>query len=165
MARLLLVLPLLFAFACGHPDEPERLGRQRLLGYHVRAGADSVLPADVAGFVVTANGLGGYRIAWSGFTGLAQLFTATVTSDGPFIPSSIVGLSGRERITLTTDNAQLDVQSAPDGTVEGVDFVPLTEPIYVDLRIDGAPAPIFFTGADSGRQRQSLYDPVSFTSP
>jgi hypothetical protein len=166
MTRLLVLLPIVFALGCGAPpDSAERLGRQGLLGYHVRAGAASEVPDGDEGFVVTANGLGGYRLAWVAFAGSASVFTATITSDSTFDPASVLGYSGREQIALSADQAEIDVQSVPDGTPDGVDFVPLVDPIYVDLRIDGAPANIYFTGADSSRLRVSRYNPAAFTSP
>lgn len=166
MTRLLLLAPFFLALGCGAPpDAAEHLGQQRLLGYHVRAGAASEVPDGDQGFVVTANGLGGYRIAWVAFAGSPSVFSATITSDGTFDPTSVLGYSGREQITLATDDSEIDVRSVPGDSADGVDFVPLVDPIYVDLRIDGAPASIYFTGADSSRLRASRYDPVAFTSP
>ena len=166
MTRLCVLAPLLFALGCGAPpDHAEHLGQRQLLGYHVRAGAASEVPDGDQGFVVTANGLGGYRIAWVAFAGSTSVFTASITSDSTFDPASVLGYSGREQVTLSADAAEIDAQSVPDGTADGVDFVPLVDPIYVDLRIDGAPANIYFTGADTSRLRVSSYDPVAFTSP
>ena len=66
---------------------------------------------------------------------------------------------------MQADGSALDFSSVPQSAPDGVDLVPSTDPIYVDLRIDGAPAPIFFTGAETSRLRQSGYNPVAFTSP
>jgi len=160
-------LPLLFV-ACAsspRPDSPVRLGAQGALGYHVRAGAASEVPADEIGFVVTANGNGGYRLAWVAVDGSISTFSGSATVDGVIDPASVAGLSGREQLTVSADGSTLDFSSVPGSAPDGVDFVPSTDPIYVDLRIDGAPAPIFFTGADTSRLLQSDYDPVAFTSP
>jgi len=166
--RLLLILPVALVAACSsgpRPDSPERLGARAMLGYHVRAGAASEVPANEVGFVVTANGLGGYRVAWVAVDGSASVFSGSVSSDGPIDPTSIATLSGREDVTLSADHRELDFSSVPGSSADGVDLVPSTDPIYVDLRIDGVPTSgIFFTGADTSRLYQSDYDPVAFTS-
>jgi hypothetical protein len=166
--RLLLILPIGLLAACSSgppPDSPEHLGARALLGYHLRAGAASEVPANEVGFVVTANGLGGYRIAWVAVDGSASVFSGSASSDGTIDPASVAALSGREDVTLSADHRELDFSSVAGSAADGVDFVPSSDPIYVDLRIDGAPAGIFFTGADTSRLYQSAYDPVAFTSP
>jgi len=166
--RLLLILPIALLAACSSgpaPDSPVHLGARAMLGYHLRAGAASEVPSNEVGFVVTANGLGGYRIAWVAFDGTASTFSGSATSDGTIDPTSVAPLSGREDVTITADHREIDFSSVPGGAADGVDFVPSSDPIYVDLRIDGAPAQIFFTGADTSRLRQSDYNPVAFTSP
>ncbi len=166
MTRTLLALAALALTGCGPaPDSPVHLGAQRMLGYHVRAGAASLLPDGDIGFVVTANGQGGYRVAWAAYDGSTHVFSGTINSDGTFDSSSVLPLSGRETITLTTDAREIDVGSTPGAAPDGVDFVPSVDPIYVDLLVDGAPAHVYFTGADTGRLYLSSYDPVAFTSP
>ncbi len=171
MKRLTITLPFvasLFIVGCGHdasPDSPVRLGARGELGYHVRAGAASDVPGDEVGFVVTANGQGGYRIAWVAVDGSVSSFSGNVTSDGVIDPSSIAPFSGREQITLSSDRRSIDFSSVPSSAPDGLDFVPSTDPIYVDLRIDGAAAQIYFTGADTSRLFRSQYNPVAFTSP
>ncbi len=166
MKRLTSFVPLIaFLAGCGAADSPHHLGRAGLLGYHVAAGAATQVPDGADGFVVTANGQGGYRIAWVAFAGSTSLFSAHVTCDTQFDPSSVQGLSGREQITLAADATTIDAQSVADGTADVIDLVSLTDPIYVDLRTDGAAAPVYFTGADTGRLLQSSFNPVAFTSP
>src|SRR5690242_4404308 len=41
------------------------LGPQGYPGYHVLAGASTSLPAGAIGYLVTANGQGGYRVTWT----------------------------------------------------------------------------------------------------
>jgi hypothetical protein len=161
-------LPLFVAAGCASgpaPDSPVPLGARHEPGYHVRAGAASEVPGDELGFVVTANGLGGYRIAWVALTGSTSTFSGSIESDGVIDPATVAGLSGREQIVVRADGSGIDFSSVPDANADGVDLVPSADPIYVDLRIDGAPAPIFFTGADTSRLSSSAYDPVAFTSP
>lgn len=164
--RLIPFVALLLVTGCGPaPDAARRLGLRGMLGYHVRAGAASEVPANDVGFVVTANGVGGYRVAWVAFTGSRSTYSGSVTTDGRFDANQIAGLSGRETITVTTDLREIDFSSVADGYADGVDFVPSTDPIYLDVRIDGGLAHCYFTGADTGRVLLSAYDPVAFTSP
>ncbi|MCU1280923.1 MAG: hypothetical protein JWM53_4469 [bacterium] len=171
MQRLAIALPFaasLFAVGCSHgssADSPVPLGARGELGYHVRAGAASEVPGDEVGFVVTANGQGGYRLAWVAVDGSLSSFSGTASSDGVIDPASIAPFSGRENIQLSRDGRTLDFSSVPSGAADGLDFVPSADPIYVDLRIDGAAAQIFFTGADTSRLYLSQYNPVAFTSP
>ena len=46
-------------------DAARPLGLQQVIGYRVAANASAVLPAGDLGYVVTANGAGGYRVVWS----------------------------------------------------------------------------------------------------
>ena len=124
------------------PDRPEPLGARRELGYHVSAGAASEIPGDALGFVVTANGFGGYRIAWVAQDGSTSTFSGTASSDGVIDGSTVLPLSGRETIDVQADGSAIDFSSVVQASPDGVDFVPSADPIYVDLRIDGQPAPI-----------------------
>jgi hypothetical protein len=164
----LLALPFFLLTGCERgpaPDTAAPLGARHLLGYHVRAGAASEVPGDELGYVVTANGLGGYRVAWVALTGSTATFSGTIATDGTIDPTSVVPLSGREDVTLSADGTSLDFSSVPGAVADGVDLVPSLDPIYVDLRIDGAPAAIYFTGADTSRLYLSDYNPAAFTSP
>ena len=171
MQRLAVTLPFavsLLVAGCASGPAPDRavpLGVRGELGYHVRAGAASEVPGDEIGFVFTANGQGGYRIAWVALDGSTSSFSGTASSDGVIDAASVTPLSGREQIDLSADGSAIDFSSVPSSAPDGVDFVPSTDPIYVDLRIDGAPAQLFFTGADTSRLYRSDYNPVAFTSP
>jgi hypothetical protein len=162
---LVSVLLLVGTVGCDAPDHPVRLGARGLYGYHVSAGASSLVPDGEAGFVVTANGLGGYRVGWVGFDGAPSTFGGTITSDGPFDRPSILASGIDTQLTIATDNSAIGFSAVTGGSPEYVDFVPLQDPIYVDLRVDGAYGHIFFTGADTGHVYQSSYNPVAFTSP
>jgi hypothetical protein len=147
------------------PDAAVRLGARGVLGYHVRAGAASEVPGDAVGFVITANGQGGFRLAWVALDGNASVFDATIDTDGTFDAASTVPLSGRETITATLDGQTLTASSVPGSAPDGLDFVPSVDPVYVDARIDGVPADIYFTGGDTSRLRVTNLNPVAFTSP
>jgi hypothetical protein len=164
--RIIPLFALLTLLGCGPvPDAPQHLGLRAVAGYHVRANAAAAIPGNDIGYAITANGSGGYRIAWAAFAGSGSTFSGSITSDGTFDPNQTAGLSGRETITLTSDFREIDFSSVPSDQAEGVDLVPSADPIYVDLLIDGAVAHVYFTGRDSGRLLLSSYDPVAFTSP
>ncbi len=148
-------------------DAARPLGQAQLLGYRVAPGASAELPAGDLGFVITANGQGGYRVTWSDTYGSAASFTGSITTDGYFDPSQLNGYSGAEDIQLSADDGTITFASTPGSNVDGVDLVSTTDPIYLDLRVDGSQSGfgIYFTGAESGAQLNSDYDPVAFTSP
>ena len=148
-------------------DAARPLGAQQMLGYRVAANASAELPAGDLGFVITANGAGGYRVTWSDTYGSAATFSGTITTDGYFDPSQLSGYSGAESIELSPDDSTITFASQPGSYVDGVDLVSSTDPIYLDLSVDGAPSGfgIYFTGAESGAQLNSDYNPVAFTSP
>jgi len=159
----------------GHPapaptpalDAARPLGAAQLMGYRVESGASAELPAGDLGFVITANGQGGYRVTWSDTYGSAAAFTGYITTDGVFDPYQVRGYSGAENIEISGDQGMITFGSTPGSYVDGVDLVSSTDPIYLDLRVDGERAGfgIYFTGAESGAQLSSDYNPVAFTSP
>ncbi len=148
-------------------DAARPLGAQGMLGYRVAANASAELPAGDLGFVITANGQGGYRVTWSDTYGSSATFTGSITTDGYFDASQVHGYSGAENIALSADASTITFGSTPGSDVDGVDLVSSTDPIYLDLRVDGAQSGfgIYFTGAESGALLTSDYDPVAFTSP
>jgi len=148
-------------------DAARPLGLQGMLGYRVEANASAELPAGDLGFVITANGQGGYRVTWSDTYGSAAAFTGYITTDGYFDPTQVRGYSGAEDIQLSADDSTITFGSTPGSYVDGVDLVSSTDPIYLDLRVDGAQTGfgIYFTGAESGAQLAADYNPVAFTSP
>ncbi len=148
-------------------DAPRPLGAAQLVGYRVESNASAELPAGDLGFVITANGQGGYRVTWSDTYGSAASFTGSVTTDGYFDSSQVHGYSGAEDIQVSADEGTISFSSVPGSYVDGVDLVSSTDPIYLDLRVDGEHTGfgIYFTGAESGAQLSSDYNPVAFTSP
>lgn len=148
-------------------DQARPLGAQGLPGYRVRAGAASELPSNDRGFIVTANGNGGYRLAWGDFAGSTSEFSGVISTDGQLDPTQVQPFSGQENLTLAADNRSLAFDSTPGGALDGVDVVSSTDPIYVDALVDGSRVGfnIYFTGAESSLLLVSDYDPVAFTSP
>lgn len=148
-------------------DAPVALGALGMPGYRILANAFASMPAGDLGFMVTANGQGGYRVTWTDTLGSAAHFAGSITSDGLFDPASVVGFSGAESIALSRDARVITFDSTPGTYVDGVDLVSTADPIYLDLQVDGQRAgfSIYFTGAQSGAQLNAAYDPVAFTSP
>lgn len=142
------------------------LGPQAYPGYHVQANASTSLPAGAIGYLVTANGQGGYRVTWTDTEGSAAQFSGTITVDGTIDPSQTQGFSGNENLQFNGSN-QLIFSSVPGAGVDGVDLVSSTDPIYLEADIEGSPqgVDIYFTGASSGAVNISAVDPVAFTSP
>ncbi len=171
MKSLLACAPLaLLVAGCGHPVEHSGpLGLLGLPGYHVRAGASTQIPTNDVGFAVTANGRGGFGVGFASFQGAPQTFTVTLTCDSTFDPQQTTSVSGYETVTISADNRTIQVSGVPGdlplGGPEGIEVVPLTDPMYLTADIDGAAAHIYFTGAETGLVVISAYDPVAFTSP
>ena len=148
-------------------DDATPLGIAAMPGYHVSAGSASELPAGDLGFVITANGSGGYRLTWSDTLGSAAHFSGTITCDTTFDPTQLRGYSGYENIDLSSDDTVISFDSVPGNQLDGVDLVSGSDPIYLDLLVDGVHSgfSIYFTGAYTSRLLTSQYDPVAFTSP
>jgi hypothetical protein len=134
-------------------------------GYHVLAGGSAELPSGDIGYLVTANGQGGYRVVWSDTLNSPAHFSGTVSTDGTFDPAQTHGFSGAESLTYTGAN-QIAFSSVPGQNLDGIDLVSSTDPIYLDARIDGSEVVnIYFTGATTRALVNSVYNPVAFTSP
>jgi hypothetical protein len=147
-------------------DAPRPLGDQAMYGYRVQSNASAELPAGDLGFVVTANGQGGYRVTWSDTYGSSAYFQGVITTDGYFDVHQVRGYSGAEDIQIAGDARSITFASTPGSYVDGVDLVSSTDPIYLDLFVDGSRSSfgIYFTGADSGATISSAYNPVAFTA-
>lgn len=134
-------------------------------GYHGKANASSALPGGAVGYVVTANGGGGFRIFWADTVSSGATFTGSITTDGQFNPPQTVQTG---QFTLTRISANQYTWSAiPGAQVQGLDVVSSTEPVYIDGQINGTEqgVAIYFTGATSGLEQTSGVNPVAFTSP
>ena len=142
------------------------LGRLAMHGYHVLANGASAIPDGEIGFQLTADGTGGYRLTFTSSAGSAAIFAASLTTDDAFDPNSTAKYSGRETVSFATAS-HIDLSGTPGASTLGLDFVAESEPIYLDLSVDGKREGfgIYFTGATTGLVQASAYDPVAFTSP
>src|SRR5581483_2331074 len=124
------------------------------------------IPAGDLGYTVTANGQGGYRVAYTDTLGTAVEFSGTVWTDGEFDSGQLASLSGSANYTLVAPN-RIDFDSFPGASVDGFDLVSSTDPIYLDARVSGSTGgfDILFPDAASGATVSSAYNPVAFSSP
>jgi hypothetical protein len=69
-------------------------------------------------------------------------------------------------VTFTATD-RIDFSGTPGASVQGVQFVSLTDPVYFDLTVEQSHQGfgIYFTGARSRLVQDSFYNPVAFTSP
>jgi hypothetical protein len=134
-------------------------------GYSILPNATAALPAGDLGFIVTANGQGGYRIAWSDTQGSSAYFHGSIFTGGQFLSSNPI--PGAKLDYLTPTQGRVDFSSQPGSALDGVDVVSSTDPIYVDLMINGSTngVAIYFTQSQTAQLSMSQIDPVAFTSP
>src|SRR5438046_5438972 len=97
--------------------------------YHVLAGGAAEIPSGDLGYTVTANGAGGYRLAFTDTLGSGAEFAGTVWTDGEFDARQLASLSGGASYTLSAPN-RIDFDSFPGATLDGFDLVSSTDPIY-----------------------------------
>jgi hypothetical protein len=172
MASFLFALVGVAAGCTVHESSPPNdyavaLGARSMLGYHLLANGSSALPAGDIGYLVTGNGQGGYRVAYTDTQGSPAQFSGTISADRGFDLNQIGKLSGYENVSISSDGLTIQFDSVPGAALDGVDVVSLSDPIYLDARVDGVTSgfSIYFTGARSGLLINSAYDPVAFTSP
>src|SRR4051812_17977397 len=119
-------------------DAAQYLGLRAMLGYRVRAGASAALPDGDLGYVVTANGQGGYRVTWTDTYGTTARFSGSISTDGSFDPAQLQKFSGYENLYLSDDLRTVYFDSVPGAALDGVDVVSSTDPIYLDATVDGS---------------------------
>jgi hypothetical protein len=111
------------------------------------------------GFAVTADGKGGYRVAWVDAAGADRRYHGSIFCAGTFSQITSVGMQ-----YATATGNRLDFQSQPGAGTEGyVDFVSSVDPIVVDV-LDGANAGTL-SYTDGNGVMQSAPTPATFTSP
>jgi hypothetical protein len=139
-------------------------------GYHVFANATTSIPGGKMGFLITANGTGGYRITWTDTLGSGAYFHGSAFSDTEFEQYS--NYHGLQYLTPSGAGPRglpnrLDFSSQAGSGVDGLDLVAATDPIYVDLLINGSSTgvQIYFTDAQTNQVSVATVNPVAFTSP
>jgi hypothetical protein len=126
---------------------------------HISPGAAVTVPDQQYGFTVTANGQGGYRVAWVDAAGVGLRFHGSVFVHGSFDQISSVGMN-----YATASGERLDFESKPGaGTLGYVDFVSSTDPVTVDALAGSQPGLFFFV--DGNNLSTTTSTPATFTSP
>jgi hypothetical protein len=174
ITRSLLLIPVVALLASGchttvvttppATDTPFATARSGVFGYHVAAGASTVLPAGDIGYAVTASPPHTYRIFFADTLNTAAVFAGNVSAD-----SGLATFSNPDGGVNFTQNADgsLSFSGVPGAQGETVDVTSNSDPIYLNLTVDnsGSGFGIYFTGGTTGQVVQSNYNPVAFTSP
>ncbi len=127
----------------------------------IKAGAGTVVdPGTQAGYGITANTGGSYRIFWTGdsqASGTYREFQGSIYTSGTFISENpgcggICALEAGDYVSqpiLTGGGERIDFDTFATDGLDGTDFVVSTEPVYFDLLIDGVRYPqlVFYTDA------------------
>jgi hypothetical protein len=140
---------------------------QTTVVYAIQPGASTVVqPGVQAGYGITANIGGSYRLVWTGdisTSGTYREFWGSVWTRGSF--SALVrGCNGSvcplEQGDLVSNpvtiagGQRIDFDSFATDNLDGFDFVVTAEPVYFDLYIDGVRYPnlVFFPATANGGQ-------------
>jgi hypothetical protein len=126
---------------------------------HILANASIDIPPGQVGFAITADGQGGYRVAWVDTAGANRRYHGSVFVAGSFSQLSSVGMQ-----YVMATGERLDFQSAPGaGTTGYVDFVTSVDPITVDGLVGSSDATLFYV--DGSGVARSVATPATLTSP
>jgi hypothetical protein len=125
---------------------------------HLLANGSATVPNGQFGFTVTANGQGGYRVAWVDAAAVGLRFHGSIFVHGSFSQVSSLGMS-----YATAAGERLDFESQPGaGSLGYVDFVSSTDPITVDVLAGAQDGTLYF---NAGGIQQTAITPATFTSP
>lgn len=134
--------------------------------YRIQPGAGTVVfPGTQAGFGITANVGGSYRLVWTGdaaTSGTYSNFTGYVYTPGSFTvfdPGCGGGcpLEGNDYVyqpaAVSGGGEEIDFDTIATDGLDGFDFGVDTEPVTFDLVIDGVRYQqlVFFTSGDTGQ--------------
>jgi hypothetical protein len=126
---------------------------------HVNAGGSVTVPDGQYGFTVTANGQGGYRVAWVDATGAGLRYHGSIFIHGSYSQVSSTGMN-----YATANGERLDFESQPGaGQLGYVDFVSSSDPITVDVLAGAQLGTLYYD--DVNDVTQTILTPATFTSP
>jgi hypothetical protein len=149
------------------PYQGGGLPPQSTVIYRIQPGASTVVqPGVQAGYGITANVGGSYRLVWTGdisTSGTYREFWGSVWTPGRFVTvvrgcnSSVCPLEQGDLVSVPVTVAggeRIDFDSFATDGLDGFDFVVTAEPVYFDLYIDGVRYPnlVFFPATDLGGQ-------------
>jgi hypothetical protein len=130
-------------------------------------GATVIQPGTQAGYGITANFGGAYRLVWSGAGGAGGTYREfwgsiyTPSHFGQIVSGCADSSCTLQRddyvspIATTSGGERVDFDAiAEDNNLDGFDLYVDAEPVYFDLRIDGSAYPqlVFFAATDQGGQ-------------
>ncbi|HEY2749229.1 MAG TPA: hypothetical protein VGL86_31645 [Polyangia bacterium] len=135
--------------------------------FRILPGASTIVsPGTQAGYGITANTGGSYRVVWTGdsnVSGQYSEFTGTIFTPGvftDFAPGCADGscpLEAGDAVNAPMDVAggqQITFDTIATDGLDGVDFAVSLEPVEFDIQIDGTSYPdlVFFPDTDNGGQ-------------
>jgi len=134
--------------------------------YDIVPGASTLIPPGQAGYAITANTGGSYRLVWTGDTGTSGVrrsFQGSVWTPGRFntVTAGCIGggcaVEGNDTVktpVAITGGERVDFDANTAEGVDGFDMTVTFEPVYFDLIIDGQRYPelVFFSSAALGGQ-------------
>jgi hypothetical protein len=133
--------------------------------HRILPGASTIVqPGAQAGYGITANTGGSYRLVWTGDAGASgtwREFWGSVYTPGRFLQivpgcnGGICQLESNDSLTgaiQTGGGQRIDFDAFAADGLDGFDFIVDTEPVYFDLIIDNARYPnlVFFPATDNG---------------
>lgn len=163
---MLCTLLMVAAVGCGRSRRPPPVSNQPVpLGadiYRIAPGVGvSIAPGIAAGYGITANQQGSFRLVWTGDTESSQTyreFSGVISTEGTFLeyaPGCFDGSCPVESEDLFYDPEQVGSGEAiafnalTASGVDGIDFTPSQLPVYFDLYIDGIRYPDLVVFADA----------------
>ncbi len=135
--------------------------------YRILPNTPTVVQAGLqAGYGITANTSGGYRLVWTGdggTSGTYREFWGSVWTTGTFTivtQGCVQGACPLEfddyvsPVATLTGGQRIDFDAFATTGIDGFDFAASPDPIYFDLLIDGKRYPnlVFFPATDNGGQ-------------
>jgi hypothetical protein len=188
MRKLSLGFAALLAGGCvvsSGPNHPDGAGGSQpsltgLTVYRIKPGASSVLqPGTQAGYAVTANLGGSYRVVWTGDAGVSHTYTefwGTMWSPG-HLTNLVAGCSDGSCALESDDflsgvrvdssgGTRVDFDTFATTGLDGFDVVTDTEPVILDLYVDGARLPdlILFFNTDNNQISKAGTLPFGLTT-
>ena len=133
--------------------------------YRIVPGASTIIqPGVQAGYGITANSGGVYRLVWTGdqgSSGVRRSFYGSVWTPGSFLQvvagciSSVCPMESSDvvRNPINVNGGQrVDFDATTSDGIDGFDVQVDFEPVYFDLVIDGGRYPnlVFFSATDNG---------------
>jgi len=150
----------------GATDLSGKLGAQQIDGYHI--GVRGLGFTDLAGemsFWIESFGGHDWTLGWADRTGGPSLqLDVTITSDGVFDTAHSV--VNDPIVDLRSSATELSFSTTSQSKTTQLEILSSADPIYVDIRVNGARSGFFFHLVDADDQPfDSAFDPVALVAP